>query len=194
MTVDPAQNPYTAGQSDTGEVHAAQAIKGGIRTGQIITFALVQGVVVITAIMAYLVVSGAEDGQALFQTTGESLTNLIIGAVLAVVAIGVCLAIRMVMRNQSMSRFQPLKKPFRLQDSKNSNVPGTISNLIGAYHTRNLVGQAVLEGATVINAMLIMLSDNLMHLVPIAVLLVGIVLQVPTLGKVKQWIEDAQLP
>ena len=52
---DPVQNPYISPNSDDANV-SSQTINGIVRIGQMITFALAQGVLIITAIIYFLVV------------------------------------------------------------------------------------------------------------------------------------------
>jgi hypothetical protein len=55
---------------------------------------------------------------------------------------------------------------------------------LGGEQAATLVAQAVLEGAAVLNAVLMLVDDQLWHLAPIAILLAGLAMLTPTTTKV----------
>lgn len=193
MTRDPAQNPYTVNQVERENVVGGERTTQAVRTGQIITFALVQGVVLITAIMTWMVISGAEDGDPIFSITDDSKIMLTVGFVVAVTAMAASYLLNFLSRSSAKAQFGGSGQVWNPREENGGPMPAELQPLVGRFQTRTLIGQAVLEGAAVFNAVLMGVNENLLHLAFIIVLGIGIALQFPTMGKLVRWIEDAQM-
>jgi hypothetical protein len=73
-----------------------------------------------------------------------------------------------------------------------STFPHQVAQLLGASQAWTIVGQAILEGAAMMNGMLMIVDGNLIHLAAIAILIVGIAIQFPTVSKKLALIQQAQ--
>ncbi|TWU07850.1 M48 family metalloprotease [Stieleria varia] len=195
MTNDPAQNPYTASQQDGGEslTNLKHIIQGNSRTGMIITFALIQGIVIVSAIMVFMVFSRRQPGDSLLGLDSDSMIWIVLGGGIALVSIIATVVLRAVFRSIAYGEFRGANVDPEVMRETNASVPQAVPKLIGAFQTRTIIGQAILEGAAMINAVLMFVNDNLLHVIPIVVLVVGVGLQVPTPGKIRDWIENAFL-
>jgi hypothetical protein len=65
-----------------------------------------------------------------------------------------------------------------------------IQPLVAMHQTRLIVGCALLEGAAFLNVLAYMLEGQLMNLVAAGLLVLMIVGQIPTVGRLTSWIED----
>ncbi|QDT09934.1 hypothetical protein [Planctomycetes bacterium K23_9] len=196
---DPVQNPYIApGAVDSSDIGIA-AIKDRVRIGMIITFALVQGVVFATGIMLFLMLNG-DDGvaagaqPAAAQPAGAG--DLVLPGLGIAIGVGACVAALVVggmMKRISINHFRAQLSAAGIKqvDHTATQFPPQVDQLINASRARTIVGQAILEGAAMLNVILMFLDDNLIHLVPIGVLIAGIVMLLPTVGKKLALVEQA---
>jgi hypothetical protein len=65
-----------------------------------------------------------------------------------------------------------------------------IQPLVAMHQTRLIVGCALLEGAAFLNVVAYMLEGQLMNLVAAGLLVLMIVTQIPTAGRLISWVED----
>lgn len=63
-----------------------------------------------------------------------------------------------------------------------------MQQLLLANQSANLVGQALLEGAAVINLVFSFINGSLLHLPVAAVGLIGVLTMVPTIGKLRRFV------
>ena len=200
----PIQNPYTRGQSSEGDQAGnLTTIASTVRVGQIITFALVQGVIVVAAVMTYLAFGNREVDQQLadaqdaadFFAMPSSADDWLLPALGIAVAVGaavVALVVPNLMRRSGIIDFRATGTSLDVPVDPKQSLPWPASKLMGTYLTSKIVGEAVLEGAAMLNLVLLMLDQSVLHYVPIAALLAGIALQFPTISKAQHFLELAQ--
>ncbi|MGB7346137.1 MAG: hypothetical protein WBD20_18105 [Pirellulaceae bacterium] len=202
---DPVQNPYiTPGSAGSGG-DANPSIKGVARVGMIITLAMVQGIVVITAIILYLTIdndkldpNGAAQPRVAAEPTDWLMPGL--GLLFGLIACVAAFVVTRVMKSIAMNKFRQHNS---LHSTPHSDIPRSdiprsgiqstpqVTQLLGALQTKTIVGQVILEGAAVINAVFMMIDGNLIHLAVIGILIAGILFQLPTVSKYQAMIDEA---
>ncbi len=163
-----------------------------MKTGLIITFALVQGIVFVALVMLYLVLGGNEEQAA--QADGGGTNDLImlgIGLFVTLIACAAAVLVPMALRRQAIEKFQSSGEQVELPLYVDASLTPAAQQLVGASLSWTIVGQAVLEGAAMLNLVLMVVDSNLLHVALSAICVIGIVLQTPTVGKKKQLIENA---
>ncbi len=194
---DPAKNPYAASPSEPDVENAAAnppaTIKECSKTGTIITFALVQGLLVIAAIMGWMGLSSRDEDVPLFRIDdGESLIFIVIGFGVFIVSSVVAIVIRKTMRSKAIHDFQMSGEEIPTPLSDDTPVGPSGRRLLGASATYTLIGQALMEGPAVINAILMFLESNFLFAIPVVIGLIGIAVQVPTTGRLHQLFDEAK--
>ncbi len=184
---DPVQNPYISPEAIDNPSTAGfgSSIRAQVRVGQIITFALVQGTLLIAGIMVYMTLAQKP------QVNNRATLFLAIGIMLAVGACVIALAVASTIRRLAVQRFREQCDRESGNVSAESAASPAVNELLTRLQSSTLVGQAAMEGAAVANAVLLMLSGNLLHLAVITVMLIGIIWQTPTVGKRQSVIERA---
>ncbi|MEM9588973.1 MAG: hypothetical protein AAGA03_16955 [Planctomycetota bacterium] len=186
---DPVRNQLL---DDPPEFSPQDAIAGQVRTGQIITFALIQGVIVVTAVMLYLVLANqkasadADAGDAVEQVAREPNEggDLVLPALSLLIGMGAAIAATTIvpaLRRTAAARF-------RTQQQSKLN-PAATESYLSAWGTSTVIGQAVCEGAAMLCAVLMLVGETLLPLIPIALLLAGIALLCPTESKIRHALE-----
>ncbi|EMI16731.1 membrane protein [Rhodopirellula maiorica SM1] len=187
MNRTPIQNPYLASSASESTSGNQVDLKAHLRTSQIIAFALIQGVLFITAIMGYLSIvsgdGGPADGPPADPAADNDMMMLAIGAV---AAFGGCFAsfvANKMFKAMAIRQFASTGEEVDVPVQESMKITSGISELLATSQTRMIVGMALAEGAAVINAVLMMLDGNLIHLVMIGFCLVAMAVQFPTLQK-----------
>ena len=191
---DPVRNPYVSphslDQSEVGNDDAALAAHA--RTGQIITFALVQGVIVIGAVMAFLSWQGpANQAPAGAPAVGDDLILLAVGIIMAVGSWIAAIIVPGVIRRNAADQLSESADKAVGRMSIDALPPYSLQKFLGASQSATLVGQAVLEGAAVANLILMFVDGNWIHLLLAVVCVIGIAFQVPTTEKLRTAIESS---
>lgn len=180
---DPVQNPYLASQSDEEVSSNSTNVRRAVRQGQIITFAMVQGVVVIAVLFAFMARDTKPDDDMLMP---------VIGIAVAIVALGIATVIPMLIIRGAIENYRGSADEPN-SPSIDTELGPAVSTLVARRQTATLVSQAALDGAATANLVLMLLDGHLLlHGVITGVLIVGIVLQVPTTGKVHAFIARAK--
>lgn len=191
---DPVQNPYIS-----PELNMESALGGSlsefIRPGMIITFALAQGVLIITAILYFFVM----DGPASANPVGPNAPpagngDLVLPGIGIAAAVGACViafVLRKMLRQTSINKYRATETNPQPLTSQDASLTSAMRQLMQDSQTGTLIGQAILEGAAVMNAILMMIDNHPIHLAPIAILLAGIVIQLPTVSKKRQLAKEA---
>ena len=191
---DPAKNPYAASASTPGGLPGGlpDSIRQASRTGLIITFALAQGVLVISAVVGYLGVRDLGADQGWIRADGDSMLYILIGFGVFVVNGVLAFVLSSSMKRSAVAEFQSSNEevPQPLEDD--TTLGPAASKLLGMSATWTLVGQALLEGSAVINAVFMMLASNLIFVIPILFAIVGIAFQAPFPGKLRAMIENTR--
>lgn len=194
---DPAKNPYAASSTQRGATNfgggAPGTINGAARIGTVITLALVSGVVMMSAIMSFLVLSDPPEEESLFRFDGDAMLFLGVGYVVFLGGAFVAIVMRGLMKGQAAANLRSAGEDFPQPLDGNSSLPPSGRAFVGAFATYTLIGQALLEGPAVINVILMFIENNFAHAIPIVLAIIGILLQIPTAGRIKSAIENTKL-
>lgn len=177
-------------------------VAAAARVGQIITFALAQGVLLVAAVMIYISLGSGTGRQAQDQPAPEpviqdsgllgspDLLLLVLG--FAVIAISGLAAVWVpsLICLRAVERFQAAGEPLPTPLQAHGELSPAARRLVQRRMSATLASQALLEGAGMINAILLVASPHLLYLVPIAIAVFGIVVQVPTAAKLLDWLES----
>lgn len=192
MSDDPVQNPYIdsvdAGSPDFPAAfsNGPSTIANAVKQGTIIHICLVMGMLSISGIMTFMTATG--DAGVNFAVNSDSLLLLVIGVGACLMSLAASIAIKIVTTNGALMLWRsnapdvqppiPVDSPFQLSPQA-----------LGGLNSSRLISAALLEGGAVINAVFILINENLLHLIPIGIAAVAILLSIPSTGKYKQLIE-----
>lgn len=180
----PIRNPYTNPNDGPGYPKYSGSLSQLARTGMIITFALAQGTVAVGAILWFI---GGGDGD------GE--TDTIYLAVGFAATLGSCLVAGFVpplIRSAAVSRFRSEGNSVERPIDTEAQLSDPCARLVGGGLTASLIGQAAMEGAAIINLILMFIGGgNLIHVGLAVVGLIGIAMLTPTLGRLTTLVEQA---
>ncbi|QEF96882.1 hypothetical protein Mal15_09120 [Stieleria maiorica] len=193
---DPAKNPYVASSATPGgtfpQGQRATTIDAAAKTGTIISLALISGVMMISGILAYLVFANPPEDQSLLRFDGDAMLFLIIGYGVFVASSGAAIVLRGIMKAQAAAQLKSSDVDLPQPLKADSPLPPQAQSFLGAVATYTLIGQALVEGPAIINAVFLFIDNNLAHLVPIVLAVIGILLQIPTAGKLIAAMEEAR--
>ena len=194
MYDDPSRNPYTSSRVSGGVTAGAPgvlSIQAASRTGLIITFALVQGLLVTAGICGYLGIQNLGPGVAALRIDTDSILFLAIGFGIFFINCVLAVVLPMVMKSKAdmdlANSNEPLPQP--LEDD--TELPTAAQTALGAAATRRLISQALLEGGAIINAIFMLIESNLVFAIPVAIAVVGIGVQAPLASRVRAMLENA---
>ncbi|TWU27145.1 hypothetical protein Pla52o_10090 [Novipirellula galeiformis] len=197
MNRTPIENPYLSSAATRDEAGQTN-LSGLVRTGQIIAFALLQGVLFITAIFAYLTFvsggngeHGAAAGNAAMPENDGDWVFLLIGIVACFAGCFASFVVNRLMKQMAIRQFVASGSEVAVPVAETVTITPEISQLLAASQTQTIIGLAIVEGAAVINVVLMMLDENMLHLVMVAFCLVAMAVQFPTLRKKMDLIEFA---
>jgi hypothetical protein len=194
MSASSDQNPYSPGKANNASRLPTSGMPATIaaaaKTNQLISLAMVMGVTTITGILTYLCISRADKFADLITIKNDSILFLALGFGSTLT----CAVLGYILRGQTLqsaiNRFVDSSPPLSQPISIDEPFPGS-QDLFAAYATANLLGAALLEGSAVLNAVLMLIGDNLLHLLPIALAIGGILITLPSVAKLKHYVEDA---
>lgn len=146
---------------------------GQIKTLQIITFALIQGVVVFAAV-AFFISQGKEqkEGVLVWVALGIAIMAIVVRTVLGGF-------LTSALRN-GLDRTVWDELPEQKKDSR----------LIGQFQTKHIIECALLEGAAFFNLVIYIIERNMISLGVAAVLLMLMAMAFPGGSKVDHWVEN----
>ncbi|MDM4016706.1 hypothetical protein [Roseiconus lacunae] len=190
---DSPTNPYLSDQSAPG-VGGQESIEATAKIGMIITFSLATGILFITGILTYMTLRHLPDDAALVRLGGDDLLFLVVGFGIMLAALPAALVVPRLMRKQAFNhtRISELNLPRPIRPE--TELPAETRPVLGAIMGSVLVGQAICEGSAITNAILMMINENFAHLVPVVIGFIGVIVQIPTTGKIVRMIEDAAVP
>ena len=176
----PTSNPYTpANPFSRSNNGVPGSLRGIVRTNQIIAFALIQGVVVITTILLVLAWDDINFANPLM-VRGNSGVLLIVGLMAGLVANVLAPVFYSVLTHRAIDDYTT-----QLQNHSEIDNDATHKNLsrkfLAGIGTAMLVAMAILEGVCVINAVFLMISGSVLHIVIIAVTVIAMCYFVPTM-------------
>ena len=188
------------GEYSTGPQRGTYSVATAARTGQIITFGLAQGVLLIAAVLTYFAIGNDQQAAPGQPNPGPVLADggLFGSPDLVMLAIGWSFAAFSFLaavwlpsrsRQRAIKRFQASQETLPMPLQAHDELPPAARSLVQSRMAATLISQALFEGAAITNALLLLLSSHLLHLIPVAVGILGIVAQVPTATKLLDWLE-----
>lgn len=191
----------TSEKSSVGQVtrfgpNGTVTIKSVVRTGQIITFALAKGLVLIA--IAAIVLSGNQDGAAnvpgdridqkgVMADSGEILP--IIGFAVFVLAAVAGIVVPGFIRASAIHDFQQSGQRLPATIEVDAPLTQEAGQLMNRLMVSTLIGQAIFEGAGTLNLVLLMLTNQWYLLVPAIFAVFAIVALCPSQAKVLDRLE-----
>jgi hypothetical protein len=154
---------------------------------QIIVAALAAGVVTFAVVV--LVLRSQQEANA---PQDNSLLLSYIGILVSASAIAAWMIIPRLLVSRTRQAISEGKTPMLDDYHEPALTEGAqqIQPLVAMHQTRLIVGCALLEGAAFLNLLAYMLEGQLMNLVAAGLLVLIIVTQIPTFGRLTSWIED----
>lgn len=203
MLDDLNKSPTASSQSvQTGQAaNRPDTLQQIARTGQIITFALAQGCLVIAVIFWFV-----NEKPDKVEAAG---VYILIGSLAFVMCLIAAFFVPAMMRSHFIGVFRDLDLIRGLRETSatdrdsakardeliqwdpQSRLPDPVVGLLAGDQTARLVGQACLEGAGVINLVFWLLSASPIHLFFVVINIVGIISMLPTISKLRQMIDRA---
>jgi|GEM_PF-5799640 len=192
-------------------------IRSAVRTGQIITFALAKGVIFFAAIAIFLSLgnNGWPDatarpdaaaqpdaavapgdvigGKDLSGVNANASTDALlpwIGVAAFAVAVIAGVVAPAVMRSRAVHNFQQTGQRLPISIDAETPLTDETGQLVSRLMAATLVGQAIFEGAGVINLVLLIMTNQIFLLVPAVVAVFAIVIQCPTKSTVLDRLES----
>ena len=162
------------------------------RTGQIITFALAMGLLMMSAVLSYVTL-GADNTPPVGMLPGAG-GDVIIPVIGVLLTIGGCLAAAIIppmMRRSAAAKIRGYGVPLDQPTGADGAITPQVRELLDKSQAATLVGQAQLEGSATICLVLMLLDGRLLYLGFVLVCLIGIVLLAPTTGKLQETVENA---
>ncbi|MCC9602818.1 hypothetical protein LOC67_19885 [Stieleria sp. JC731] len=194
--IDSPNNPYVSpgGSSGPGNTRAPNSISQTAKTGLVITFALINGVVVVAGILSYLSLGDFPEDLPLIRFGQDEWLFLAIGGLATLLTIPVAIVLPKIMKGQAAERLRSTDLDFPQPIDTNATLPPEGRHFLGAFQSSTLIGQALFEGPAMLNAVFVFIDHNFAHLFFVAVGIAGIVLLAPTPQKLINAIEDANRP
>lgn len=193
---DPAKNPYVASSSAPGQGFSGgqrpSTINAAATTGTVISLALIGGVFMITAILTFMIMSDPPEDESLIRFDGDAILFLGIGYGVFLASAVAAVVLRGITKGQAVANLKASDEEMPQPLDGNSTLPPSGQAFLGAVATYTLIGQALMEGPAVVNAILMFVENNFAHVIPIILGAIGIALQIPTAGKLKTLIEDVK--
>ena len=196
-----ARNPYVVtGSGDGGDPsrrtgNQGATLAGLTRIGQVITLAIAQGGVLILAILWFLS-SGKQDEE------GLNVVLLAIGAGVFVVNAAAAIIIPRTMRAAGIRQYrsQADVPPSAVsvgvsrwdEADAQAVLPLEDAVLLQRDQTARIVGQAILEGAAMVNSVFLVLNSHPIHAVLAVVAVAGIVATIPTVDRLRRFLAEAE--
>jgi hypothetical protein len=168
-------------------------IKTTSATGTLITFALISGVVMISAVMTFMILSNPPEDQSLLRVDGDAMLFLGIGYVAFLGGALAAVILRSQLKGRAIEKLRASHEPLPRPLEGDSPLPQSGQSFLGEVATFTLIGQAVLEGPAIINAIFMLMENNFAHAIPIVIAILWIAAQIPTVDKIKMMMEDAKL-
>ena len=186
-------NPYQPSSSiSTSSANVADNLRGLLRTNQIIAMALIQGVVIITAILVFVSWDNINFANPLMVRAGGGLL-LVIGVIVGLAAVLLAPIFFTVSKNRAIREYRFQLKDRSSRSHEMSTHRGVDRELFGRLGTAMLIAMALLEGSCVINAIFLVLNGSPIHLYLIAICLLEMSVFIPTMQSWNQTLESATL-
>ena len=190
---DSPKNPYATTDVTGSGANGYLTINQTSKVGMMITGGLIMGLLVTTVILSAMAIKEIPQGESLVRFDGDSMLFVMIGfAVMLGGAIAAFVLPRILNQNaadQLRSSSVEIPSPLRAD----GNLPSAGQQFLGARMSSTIIGQALLEGPAMVNAVFLLLDQDFAHLIPVVIAIVGILIQIPTPGKLINAFEDARM-
>ncbi|MEM9364949.1 MAG: hypothetical protein AAGD07_03060 [Planctomycetota bacterium] len=177
----------------------SETIAQSVLLGQIITFGMAKGIVVITFVLLFA--SGA-------LSTNEPSSKLwLLGLLMLPLGLTAAFLVPKGLQSYGIARFRAFESVQERIASRNpkdrqawvewgdrERLPLPLATLCRAERQSRLVGQAILDGVGVCNAVFMVISNNPWPLVAIGIIVFGILAITPTQGRLRGYFETALDP
>ena len=191
---DPLKNPTRGGRGSGNQASAFRdSIASRIRVGQIITLGMIMGLLVMGVIMACFTLGSEPPNPAADQVAASGGGYLIpaVGFFLGVTSWIIAAVLPTIIRRNGVGQYQRSGDKIELPIEGGTPI-GNMTLLVGTFITSTLVGQAILEGGAIANLVLMMVDQQPLIHVPLAMVsVVGLLLLLPTVDKMLDFIESA---
>jgi len=165
-----------------------------VRTGQIITFAMVQGMILLTAILVIMQFSepAADPANDAREPAGWGqyvLPGIVV--VWTVTALIASFIVPSMIRNAALNRFHGDPDAPSSVPPPDETLPEPLARLLGADQVARIVTQAIYEGLGTVSAIFLLIDDQLGYLAASAIAVAGIASQFPSKTQIQHWLETA---
>ncbi len=184
---DPVRNPYIS-PSNVGNADATgvnTSLLQHVRTGQLLTFSMIVGVIVMVGILT-MVVRNPDNAK----PDNAKKFFLEIGLGAGCVACIASYAVSTFQHRRALASFREQCGSEDAVVSDDELLAPAVTQFLANIFAATLAGQAVLEGAAVINVVLMVIDGNLLHLAVVAVMIVGMAMYTPTVARRRALIEQ----
>lgn len=178
---------------------SATTVKSAVRIGQVITFALVQGVVFFAAIVVFLSWNNGagpaapRDGDAAI-APGEVAPPdgplPLIGAAALVIAAFAGVIAPMVMRSWAIHDFQQTGQQLPMPIDAETPLSHEAGQLVSRLMVSTLISQAIFEAAGFINLVLLMVTGQILLVIAAVIAVFAIAVQCPRTAKILDRLEQ----
>ena len=188
---DPTSQPLNSSQSQgTGK---RSSISNIARTGQVLTFVMIQLVVLVACVLLYMTLDVSDQPRVEATPRGSGTYWFLpwIGAILMFGAVIGAFLLPRKLRRVALSKYRQIGERVRMPVHFEAILTPALTDFAGACQASALVGQSLLQFAAIVNLMLMYLDGHLLHLLLAAACVVGIVLQIPLSSRLSKAIEFA---
>jgi hypothetical protein len=162
-------------------------LAGWVFQGRVITLGLIAGCVFVGGILGVI---GGDDAP-----EGDTTILVLIGVAALVLNIVMAFLVPAMLRSSSVAKLKAVDGAAASartwsQWPERDPMPMPLSEFLKTDQTARLIGQAMLEGAAMINFVMMFLTRSPVNLMCAVVALVGIVAMFPTIGRMRERIES----
>lgn len=165
------------------------------RTGQILTFVLIQSTVLVACIFLFMTLR-EQQAEVPRPIPGEDAAGdedivlPIAGTVLTLGAAIASLVVPVMQRKAAAARYLALGERVRLPIDPDAILTPGLTQYVAVWQSSALVGQAMLEGAAIMNLVLMHIDGHRLHLAFAGACIIGITLHTPFVGRMHHAIEN----
>ncbi len=165
------------------------------RTGQILTFVLIQSTVLVACIFLFMTLR-EQQAEVPRPIPGEDAAGdedivlPIAGTVLTLGAAIASLVAPVMQRKAAAARYLALGERVRLPIDPDAILTPGLTQYVAVWQSSALVGQAMLEGAAIMNLVLMHIDGHRLHLAFAGACIIGITLHTPFVGRMHHAIEN----
>lgn len=181
--------PIAVGGSGTRATLATVA-----RTGQILTFVLIQSTVLVACIFLFMTLR-EQQAEVPRPVPGEEAAEgdvvlPIAGTLLTLGAAAASFLIPTMKRKSAAASYLATSERVRMPIDPDATLTPGLTQFIAVWQSSALVGQALLEGAAIMNLVLMHIDGHRLHLAFAGACIIGITLHTPFVGRMHHAIEN----